>query len=239
MLGQPPGTLLSSAVPSALCTALCAVPVMCPGLRAGGQDQNQGFPNLAEVALGTHTEEAVRRVRWAACLGLPNALGLHFLFGKVSFLAHSMNACLPNEVFALQVWVFVNRIGTCDLWDIRALICSIADVICPSEGSHLDTGLGGRWLSATGRWAPLRLSPGLGAVGPTWSGDRVASCPYRAGGRSPGPHTQDMCLGAGFLSAPPGFCRLLVGEQEMSGEHAGLSVDRIKDQTKGLEWSTQ
>lgn len=90
-----------------------------------------------------------------------------------------------------------------------------------------------------GCWAPLRLSPGLGAVGPTWSGDRVASCPYRARGRSLGPHIQDMCLGAGFLSAPPGFCRLLVGEQEMSGEHAGLSVDGIKDQTKGLEWSTQ
>lgn len=49
---------------------VCAVPVMCPGLRARGQDQNQGFPNPAEVALGTHTEEAVRRVRWAACLGL-------------------------------------------------------------------------------------------------------------------------------------------------------------------------
>lgn len=50
-----------------------------------------------------------------------NALGLHFLFGRVSFLAHSMNSGLSTEVFALRMWESVNRIGTCDLWDIRAL----------------------------------------------------------------------------------------------------------------------
>lgn len=50
-----------------------------------------------------------------------NALGLHFLFGKVSFLAHSRDLGLSTEVFSLQMWVCVNRRGSCDLWDIGAL----------------------------------------------------------------------------------------------------------------------
>lgn len=86
-----------------------------------------------------------------------------------------------------------------------------------------------------GCWALLRLSPGRGAVGPTSSGDRAASCPCRAGGPEPRfPHPGHV-LGSPVSLCPSRLLRLLVGEQETSVEDAGLPVDGIKDQTKGLE----